>query len=171
MNIYVIVLRILHIFAGMFWVGAAWMITFFIEPVSSALGPDAQKFMQRLMGQGRLSIYISVAALVNVLTGALLYWKDSAGLSMAWMGTPVGTGFTVGAILGIVALIVGSAVTGPASARLAKLGSEIQAGGKPPTPDQLGAIQKVQARLKVSGRWSALLTGLALLAMSIARYL
>ena len=41
MDLYLIVLRALHIFAGVFWVGAALMFFFFVEPTTKKLGPQA----------------------------------------------------------------------------------------------------------------------------------
>ena len=72
MNYYMLILRIIHIMGGVFWVGSAWMMAGFIQPAAKAAGPDAAKFMQRLM-QSRHSILISVAAVLTVLSGALLY--------------------------------------------------------------------------------------------------
>ena len=169
MDIYVIVLRIVHIFAGVFWVGAAWMIAGFLNPTAKQTGPAGQPFMQKLF-QGRLSMVISAAAGLNVLAGALLYWKDSAGFRLVWIGTPVGIGFTAGAVVGLIAFGIGTGVTGPAARKLAALGMTIQTGGKPPTAEQGVALQKLQQKLSVTAQWTAVLVALALFFMATARY-
>jgi multisubunit Na+/H+ antiporter MnhC subunit len=169
MDIYVIVLRIVHIFAGVFWVGAAWMIAGFLNPTAAQTGPAGQPYMQKLF-QGRLSMVISAAAGLNVLAGALLYWKDSAGFNLVWIGTPTGIGFTSGAVFAIIAFVIGFGVTRPASEKMSALGAAIQAGGKPPTPEQAAAMQAVVARLNQAALWTAILVAVALFFMATARY-
>lgn len=169
MNIYMIVLRLIHILSGVFWVGAAWMLAGFIQPTARAVGPDAAKFMQRLM-QSRLSVLISAAAILTVLSGFLLYDRIS-GFQLQWIATRAGIGFSLGAIAGIIALIIGGGVTGPVSMRLARLGKEVQATGQPPTPEHLARMGQLQARLGAATLWTAIISGVALFFMAIARYL
>jgi nitric oxide reductase large subunit len=45
MDWYVIVLRVIHIAAGIFWVGAAFVLFLFIQPSVKELGPEGQRFM------------------------------------------------------------------------------------------------------------------------------
>ena len=166
-TITVIVLRLIHIFSAVYWVGAAWMMAFFIEPSMRATGPDGQKFMQKMMEGGRLTISITIAAILTVLAGGILYWLNWWNI----LTTPKGLGFAAGAIIGIIALGVGAGVTGPASMGLGKLGASIAAGGKPPTPEQLGQIKQLQLRLRQAGQWTSGLTAAALFMMAISRYL
>ncbi len=51
MNIGVILLRIVHIFAGVFWVGGGIFMFAYIEPAVKATAPAGQKFMQYLTVQ------------------------------------------------------------------------------------------------------------------------
>jgi hypothetical protein len=166
-TIVVIGLRLVHIFSGVYWVGAAWMMAFFIEPAMRATGPDGQKFMQKMMEGGRLTLSITVAAILTVLAGGILYWLNWWSV----LTTPKGLGFAAGAIIGFIALGVGAGGTGPAAAGLSKLGASIAAGGQPPTPEQMGQIKQFQLRLQQAGRWTSGLTAAALFMMAIARYL
>ncbi len=73
MNPYIIVLRIIHIFAGFFWVGAAATFVLFISPSAGATQPESQRFMTYLtQNLGFLNRTRDVAGL-NVLAGLLLY--------------------------------------------------------------------------------------------------
>ncbi len=168
MDIVIIVLRILHIFGGVFWVGAAWMLVFFIEPASRAAGQGGQVFMQKLMQTGKLSVYISIAAVITVLAGGALYFMIWWQIGFASLKT---IGFTIGGILGVISLGIGGGVTGPTSGALARLGGEIAAGGKPPTPEQAGRLQALQSRMSMATRWNAWISSASLLLMAIARYL
>ena len=48
MNIFVIILRIIHIFAGIFWIGVLWYNVIFFLPRVKRLGPDRGRIMQTL---------------------------------------------------------------------------------------------------------------------------
>lgn len=171
MDLYVILLRIVHIFSGVFWVGSAALMFFFIQPTASSLGPDAQKFMQHLIFRRRLTDVILGAAVLNVIAGILLYWRASAGLQVAWITSGPGLGFTVGALAALVALGVGLIATRPAVLRTGALGAEIQAAGQPPTAEQAAELHQIQATAARAGRWTLALLIVALLGMATAQYL
>ena len=40
MDIVTLILRVVHIFAGIAWVGSLWMLTFYIGPTAQGLGAD-----------------------------------------------------------------------------------------------------------------------------------
>ena len=46
-------LRFVHIFSAIFWVGTTLFLVLFLEPTVRSLGPDGGKFMQRLLGGTR----------------------------------------------------------------------------------------------------------------------
>lgn len=171
MDIVVLVLRLLHIFGGVFWVGGTFMLAGFIEPSVRATGPEGGKFMQRLAGQSGFTQAMSVAAVANVLAGLLLYWRDSGGLQLAWITTGTGLTFTLGGLMGIVAAVIGFGVTGANAGKLAALGKQIAAAGGPPTPAQLSQVQALQEKLRQGGQINTVVMIVVLLCMSLARYL
>jgi uncharacterized membrane protein len=152
MDFYVILLCVVHIFAGVFWVGGLVLFFAFLEPTAKATAPSSQKLMQYLMTRQRFSSYTALISLLTVLAGALLYWRDSGGLQPAWIGTRTGIGFTLGAVFGISAFLVGFFGVRPATNRLAALGTQIEAAGVSPSTAQeaeLTRINKVVSRLHV----------------------
>ncbi len=171
MDIYVIVLRLLHIFAGVFWVGAAWMFFFLVQPSVNATMPDSRKFLSYLIAQKRYPLLAAIAAATNVLAGVLLYARDSGGFQLRWIAAPSGLGFTAGALCAITAAVIGIFITRPAAERLVKLGQQIQAGGKPPSSEQAAALQTLQRTLGQSGVWVTVLVTVTLFAMAVSRYL
>lgn len=167
MDLVTIILRIIHIFGGVFWVGGAWTIVFFLEPASHALVPEGGKVMGYLMGTRRLAVYLSVAAVLTVLAGLILFFWH---YGLAGLNTGPGLVFGIGGVFGIIALAIGGAVTGPTSNKLTQLGGEIARGGKPPTPEQGVQLAALQARMRTAARWAAVFASLALLMMASARY-
>lgn len=167
MDLVTIILRIIHIFSGVFWVGGAWTVVFFLEPTSRALVPEGGKVLGYLMGTRRLAVYLSVAALLTVLAGLILFFWH---YGLAGLNTRPGLVFGIGGVFGIIALAIGGGVTGPTSSKLTQLGGEIARGGKPPTPEQGAQLAALQARMRTGARWAAAFASLALLMMASARY-
>lgn len=171
MDWYIIILRVIHIAAGIFWVGAAFVLFLFVQPSVKDLGPDGQRFMGHLATRKRLPLVILLSGIVTVLAGLLLYWRTSDGLDVDWITSGPGLGFTVGAVAAIVTLALGLSITKPAIDRIGVLGQEIAGGGGQPTPQQGAEMQRLQARTVAVGRVSMVLLAIAVVAMAIARYL
>src|SRR6188474_1000950 len=136
-------LRIVHILAGIIWVGGALMMAFFIGPAVGATAEAGQKFVGHLMGNLKFTNRISAAAGLTILAGFILYWIDSHGFTSAWMTSGAGRGFGIGAGFALVGLVVGIQV-GRITKSMAQLGAQIQ--GKPSAEQmqQMGALQKQQ---------------------------
>jgi uncharacterized membrane protein len=171
-ELYVMVLRVAHIGAGVFWVGAAYTFFGFVEPTLKALGPEANKsFMAHVTKRRRFPLFVVAASTITVVAGLLLYWRASDGFDLAWVTAPMGLGFTLGALAGIVAFVMGAAVISPTIARLEKLGGEVERAGGPPTPEQASQFQALDRRLQQSGIADFVLLTVALFFMAISRYL
>jgi uncharacterized membrane protein len=166
-NYVVIVLRLVHIISGIFWVGSGLAFFFFIGPTLGATAEAGQKFAQHLMIKTRFTAILTSSAILTVLAGAVLYWRDSDGLSSNWMHTAQGLGFGVGAFFALIGLVFGTMV-GSTNGALAKLGSQIQ--GKP-TPDQMAQIGALRKRLSLVSPINAYSLIIAAIFMAIARYL
>jgi putative copper export protein len=48
MDIVYVVLRVLHIFAGIFWAGATAAFVYFVAPAAAQTAPEGDKFMMNL---------------------------------------------------------------------------------------------------------------------------
>jgi uncharacterized membrane protein len=165
-----IFLRLVHIVIGVFWVGAVAFLAFMLLPAVRESGPGGGAVMQRLMARG-VNLWLMAAAILTVLSGLALYWHDSAGFSStAWLGSGPGRTFGLGAVLAFIGVGIGMGVNSPAAKRLGALTAGIQAAGRPPTPDETAAIQRLQDRLARGGVAAAVLLLLAAAAMAMARY-
>jgi uncharacterized membrane protein len=164
------VLRIIHIVAGVFWVGSVIFVASILLPTLQAVGPSAGPVMEHLVQVRRLSVRLMIAMTLVILSGIALYWKDSAGFQSAWMRSGPGTVFGLGAVLGIAGAVLGMATSAPTGRRLAAMTATIKARGGPPTAEELAEIQRLQARMRGAGRLVAVLLVLATVAMAVARY-
>jgi hypothetical protein len=165
-----IVLRLVHIVIGVFWVGAVAFIAFLLFPTIRESGPAGGPVMQRLMARG-LNLWLMAAAILTVLSGLALYWHDSAGFSSSdWLASGPGRTFGLGAVLAFIGIGIGMGVNSRAARQLGALMASIQASGRPPLPDETAAIQRLQDRLAKGGVATAVLLLLAAAAMAVARY-
>jgi hypothetical protein len=170
-QLFQIVLRILHIASGVFWVGTAWFFFGWIEPTTKAIGPQAGPFMHHIVRNRRIVRFIVSAGAINVAVGLLLYWRASAGLNPAWVASGIGIGFTIGGIAAIIAWVVGLTVIGPTVERLDAAGTAMVTAGRPPTPDELAQFHGLEARLHRAGQADSLLLATAVVFMAASRYL
>jgi hypothetical protein len=101
------------------------------------------------------------------LAGALLYWIDSEGFTPGWITSTAGIGFGIGAGFGLIAFVFGM-IFGSSLAKLAKTGAQIKG---QPTSEQLAQLQALQKRIASVAPIHTVSIILAVLFMSMARYL
>ena len=169
MNIFIILLRLLHIFFAVFWVGTTFALAAFIQPTSRAAGWDGIKFMQRLVSSG-MTMELTFAGPMTILSGLALYWIDSSGLSIQWITSGSGIAFTIGGISGIAALLIALFVNRPIANSIAGLGTTLPAPASAPTTEQVAKMMELQEKLTQGTIRVALLVSVALAAMATARY-
>lgn len=164
-------LRVVHILAGVFWVGTAIFFFFFIEPSVKELGNTGEKFMGHLVQKKKMPIVITATTALTVLAGILLYWRGSDGFDLEWITSATGLGFTVGGVAAILAFAAGLVFIKPAVDRMGAIGQEIAMAGGPPSDAQASEIQRLGARLSLIGRIDLVLLTVAVVAMATARFL
>lgn len=166
--VYITVLRIIHIVAGVCWIGGNIIQAGFLEPTAHATAPESGRFMDYLMFRRRFGMFMSVSALLTIVAGALLYWYRSGGQIGTWMMTGSGMAFTVGSVLGLAAAAVGFFVMAPTAGQMGKIGHSIQGA---PTAVQLAELDQLRSRMSQAGRIEVVAGVLSLLLMASARYI
>lgn len=170
-QIYLIILRLLHICTGVFWAGSVIYLAAFIVPAVKALGPEGGKFMQQLAKTNKLALVMALAASLNVVCGILLLWKLSSGFQGAWMSSRHGMILSIGGGLAIIAYLEGLLVTRPTVDKLNLLGKNIAAAGAPPSAEQLQQLMTYRGKIFKANNFIAVILVIAVVFMSIAKYL
>lgn len=165
-----ILLRLVHVVAGILWGGTAVFYLFFIKPSVKSIGLAGPLFMQNLAERRRYPIFMLSMSLLTVLAGGILYWVSSGGFSLAWISTGTGIGFTIGSLAALVAFFVGSLVIGPTSAKLGEVGGRIAASGGPPPPEQAAELDRLEKRLSRAETVDFIMLVVAMVTMATARY-
>ena len=167
MDIFLLVLRFVHVLAGVVWVGGALIMNFFIGPTIGATAQAGKQFAGHLMLKTRFAMTMTIAAVLTVLAGGFLYWRDSQGFTSQWMSAGSGMGFGIGAAFALIGFVFGL-MFGQLNKKMSLVGSGIKG---EPTAEQLGQLQNIQKQLKIVAPINLGSLILATVFMAIARYL
>ncbi len=165
-----IVLRLVHVVAGILWSGAAVYYLFFIKPSVKAIGASGPQFMTNLVERRKLPIFMISTSLLTVLAGGILFWFSSGGFLADWLTSGPGIGFTIGALAALVAFLFGTFGIGPTSAQLGALGGQIAASGLGPTSEQAARMQSLEKRLGLAEQVDFIMLVISMVTMATARY-
>ena len=170
MDLILVVMRLIHVGLGVFWVGAMVFNAMFLGPSVRDAGPDGAKVMAGLMRRRFMDV-MPVVAILNIVSGLWLYWKMSGGFEPAYMRSATGMTFGTGGVLAIAAFAIGVSVVRPSMLKAMALGPTV-AQAPPAERDALTAqVQALRARAMGAGKAVAILLGLAASAMAVARYM
>jgi uncharacterized membrane protein len=169
MSPFLILLRVIHVVAGILWVGFAVFVHTFLDPVTRELGPDGGKVMGALQRRGLMTT-LPILAILTLLSGLWLYNHDAAGDHAAYMATWTGRLLGLGGLSAIVAFLVGITIMRPAAMRGAAIMQSLATAAAAEREQLMAEVQRVRARGAVAGRVVTSLLILAALAMAVARY-
>jgi len=162
-------LRIVHIVGGIFWVGGATTVAFFVFPSVAEAGPAGGAIMQGL-AKRKYMVVVPVSALLTMLAGLRLMARVSGGFSSAYFSTPSGMTFGISAVIVFLAFGHGMATARPLANRSAQIAGLMA----DPTSDKaaLGAeMKQVQAKLGSSLKITSVLLLIAAAGMALGRYM
>jgi hypothetical protein len=162
----VLLLRLIHIGAGAFWVGSVFTFFLFVQPAAVAVGPEATKFTYQLIHHRRLPIVILAAAITTVLAGIWLLLITSNGLDPDLLFSESRLGYTVGGVAAILTLGVGALYVFPRTRIVERTLGLLIAEARPPTPDEQQTLARAGSESRRAG-W-IVLAGLTIAAASMA---
>jgi uncharacterized membrane protein len=174
MNSLMLVLRLVHILAGIFWVGATLVLAAFLLPAARTVGPSAGPLISQLMERRKLQLWINAAMTLAILAGLGLFGLDSRMSGGGFGRSATGITLSIGALLSIAAAGVGGAMGKPTGRKLGVLAQrmqEAQRAGGPPPADLVAEAQPLQAKMARALTIMSVLLVLAATTMAIARYL
>lgn len=169
MHAELVILRIIHIVGGIFWVGSGLFSAFFLGPALLKAGPAAASQIMGALQQRKLFTWMPAVALLVILSGVRLLTIVSAG-NPGWFSSRSGQTYSISGALAVIAFMVSLAVSRPAMAKAGKL---TVAAASDETSRKLIAeeVKKLQKRSGISGAIAVTLLLLSAVGMAIARYL
>ena len=162
-DMYVIILRLLHIVGGVIWAGSGLFQVLVLQPTARQQAAGGGAFMKSLMSNPRMGQLMGGSAIATLGSGLLLYWHDFGALVPS--SGPM-WGYAIGGLAAIVLWVIALAVTIPMGRRMGVL-AERGANGE----DVQAEINSITRRQRSFGALGTFLMVTAVVLMAIARYL
>ncbi|MGD2155599.1 MAG: hypothetical protein PVG32_01905 [Anaerolineales bacterium] len=169
MTTLMIILRIIHIFAGVFWVGVSIFNVRFLQPAVQSTGKEGQTVMQYLTSQTRFTVTMYTVATLSLLSGLTMYWILFK-FRLSALSSGYGLTLTIGGIAGAIAWVLAIFFVRNVINRMQAIGKAVQQQGGPPTAEQGAELQAASVQMVKLGQWGVAFMIVALLGMSIAQY-
>jgi uncharacterized membrane protein len=163
-------LRLVHIFAGVFWAGTVFFLIRFLSPALDASGPAGGRVLKQLFMKQKIGIVIPVTAVLAVSSGIWMYMRNVRGSDGVWAHSRPGMVFGIGGAAALIALIAGASMIGPSLEKIVKLGDAIERDGRAPTADETATLLRLKARASLGTRIAAGMLAITVAAMAIGRY-
>jgi uncharacterized membrane protein len=171
MNTELLVLRLVHILGGIFWVGSLIFTSFFLMPALRSSPAIAGQVMAGLQKR-RLFTLLPIVALLTIASGIRLLWIASVGFSDAYLSTPTGRTFSVSAVAAIVAFLLSLLVSRPGFVRVGRLGATLASTTDESAKQRISSeMQRLSRRVSIANAIVAALLLLAAAGMATARYM
>ncbi len=170
MNLVLLLARIIHIGAGIFWVGTLFFLARYLIPSLADAGPGGAGVIDALERRGFFKVMPAAAGL-TILAGLYLFWYDSRVSGGTFMHSVQGMTLGTGGVLAIIGAIIGGAVVGKSfekALHLSRAAATAEAGQRDSMVAEANALRM---RAASASKIVAVLVGLATLAMAVARYL
>jgi len=171
MNAELLILRLIHILGGIFWVGSLAFTSFFLIPAMGSSPAVAGQVMAGLEKR-RLFTFLPIVALLTIASGVRLLSIAAASFSGAYFSTSMGRTFAASAVAATVAFLISLLISRPGFVRVGRLGASLA------TATDEGARQRITAEMQRLSRRvtiaNAIVVALLLLAaagMATARYM
>jgi hypothetical protein len=165
-----VILRPIHIIAGMLWFGYGTLSVWILFPAAAKLGAKGDSLLRLFYGHSMYGTLIAVTAVITSLAGLIMWPVRIRGVDHPEFS---GTGdivFAIGALFGVLAWLHGGAATGKFTGQFASLGKALEENPNP-SAEQLSAYEEAKRKLMTHANISAWITLVAVLGMAFARYL
>ena len=166
----ILVLRLVHVLGGIFWVGSGLFTTFFLLPALGKAGPAAGPVMGAL-AQRRVYTVLPIVAVLTLLSGARLLWISSGGLSSAWLGTRMGQTFLWSGVVATVAFLVALLLARPAGVRAGQAAARLATAPEAERGALAAEAERHRRRAAATGLFAMVLLLASAAGMAVARYL
>lgn len=164
-----IVLRLVHVLGGIFWVGSGLFTAFFFAPALKQSGTNPGPLFAAL-GKRRLFLVLPTVALLTILSGARLMSIASGG-SAEYFASATGRAYAWSGVLAIVGFVLSLLIARPAAARGGKLAAAMAAAPESERAGLALEVARVRRRGGIASTAAVSLLIVSAAGMAVARYL
>jgi uncharacterized membrane protein len=165
-----LVLRLVHILSGIFWIGSGLYTFFFLSP---ALASTPAVMGQVMAGLQRRRVFTAqqIAAGLVLLSGLRLLMIDSAGFSGSYFATGTGRTFAIAGIFAVLAAVFNFGVARPTMERAVAVAASLAASADAGEKARLaGELDRLRRRGTIAATLAVGCGILAASGMAVARY-
>lgn len=162
-----IVARSLHIILGVIWVGFGVLAAWVLAPLARQYGEAGRVVLRGFFAHSRFNQIMPVAAIGTTVAGLYLWARRANGMDLQGFSDTGDIVMAVGALFGLLAFGHGIGI-GRMSGKYAVLSREVNDGQRAADDEEYTSME---ARYGRNANISAILSAIALIAMSAARYL
>ncbi len=170
MSTELIVLRLVHVLGGIFWVGGGIYSSVFVMPAVATLGPAAAPFVGELQRR-QLFTVLPIVAVLTMVSGVRLCWIVSGGFPASYFETASGFTYAAAGAASLVGFLIAMFISRPASQRLGALSASLPSLAGPSRDAAAAEIARLQQRASVGTAAAVWLLTLSAIGMAVARYL
>lgn len=171
MPVELLVMRVLHIVGGAFWLGGGIYSFVFLGPALAVAGPAAAGPVMAGLQQRKLFTVLPVVAVLTMLSGIRLMWITTGGDFSHYFHTRMGHAYTVSGSLSVVAFALALVIARPAMVQAGALAQQMVTAAADARPALQSRLDALRRRSTVWGTVSVALLTLSGIGMAIARYL
>ncbi len=164
-------IRVLHVVLAGAWLGGVALMTLYLGPTVEQLGPAGAPVMTGLVRRG-LHTYMASIGGLTVVTGIYLFWRFTGGFDPAISASHAGRAFGLGALTGLIALILGGSMVGASVKKLAAIAARMPS--LPEGPERAAAVARMTAlrgRIATFSRVVLALLVISMAAMALGHYI
>jgi uncharacterized membrane protein len=166
-----LVLRIIHVLGGIFWVGSGLFTSFFLIPALGRLGPAAAGPVMGALQQRRLFTILPVVAVLTILSGIRLLQIASGGFSPQYFDSRTGQTFLWSGVAAVIAFLLSLLVARPAAVRLGQLSASMATMPEAERGARSAEVGRLRQRSGLASTAATVLLIGAAIGMAVARYL
>ena len=167
MEINILILRVLHIGFGTFWVGTDAFLVWLLLPRLRTLGADIERrvvaammrFLPPVLMVSSIVTFVSGILLTGIMRGWNINWVFASGWGIAIFIGFIGT---------LIALIVGFGLVPPLTMRTNKLERSFE--GRQPTDAEAEDFDRLRSRVTMLAKLNSVLLIIVVLSMAVARF-
>ncbi len=159
--------RVLHVVLAGIWLGAAFFITVFLAPAVFKSAPSGDQVMTALVRRGLPAFMASLGG-ITVVSGIYLLMR----LDPMVRSSRGGMAYNIGALAGVIALILGGSIVGRSAKRMTAITEKV---ASMPQGAERAALMNEMAmlggRLETFGRIVVVLLLISMATMSLGHYI
>jgi uncharacterized membrane protein len=162
-------MRVLHVVLAAIWFGAVFFNTLLLMPVVTQTGPAGGQVMQALVRKGMVALLASIGGM-TIVTGVYLFWRFTSGFDPVVSASRAGMAYSIGALAGLIALILGGSITGRGAKRIVSLAEQLPSAPEAQRTGMMNEMTALKARVETTGKIVLALLFVALATMALGHY-